>query len=634
LHYHAQFATATCNHTDVLFSFASLYSSFCLLNCLVFLAMVISRISLAVRAEPITSHNKTTAITIATLLLLATLIIVVLSREAIKFTVLRKFQSDDFLILFATLFAIGHTVSALILASNGLGKEEVSLTLKSANIIQKAYYSSDLLYISSICFGKLSLIAFFHGIKINTLQRRLVQVFGAFILVWSTVSLVAVAFQCGLPRPWEVITLHCYDRGYFWMIYCIIDMTTDVAIIMMSVNLVAYLKVELGRKIAVVACFAPRIFVIGAAISRLIYLFPITPRDNPKFDLWIPLICAQVQVCLSVSTACIPYMKPFFEGVEAGVWRSDHFKREGMATDEWLSSANSGHPMTGQRIGRQENRMLNISIPTQGRVEPGPRIATPTPISPLIPSIFAPTDDTTSRNYPPQGLRLHIPSRRQSRTSRILSPQNYTPRFLPSSSPRPPQTPSSPTLSPQDPSPAPLMPQPLRYPERQPPQLHRRQISNPRAPRRHPERSDVRIPIDRSSAALVSARHSTRTPNPQALRSPPPVFRVFPQPRPYRPPSIPQVPRLPVQNPQYLAPPGARPRQVRGSASFPRDPRNSNLETTQQQSASVLPSNIPRLWREGPSEQRPDDPAIFSARNWPPVLRDVRSSPTIVVHQF
>lgn len=43
------------------------------------------------------------------------------------------------------------------------------------------------------------------------------------------------------------------------MVYCIIDMTTDVSIIMMSVNLVAYLKVELGRKIAVVACFTPRI---------------------------------------------------------------------------------------------------------------------------------------------------------------------------------------------------------------------------------------------------------------------------------------------------------------------------------------------------------------------------------------
>lgn len=322
-----------------------------------------------------------------------------------------------------------------------------------------------------------------------------------------------------------------------------------------------------------------------------------------------------------------------------------------MATDKWLSSANSGHLMTGQRIGRQENRILNLSIPTRDPVESRLRISTPSPVSPLIPSILAPMDETRSgynpqqgipsrtrsrtEYNPQQGLRLHIPSRTQSRASRILSPQNYTPRVLPQSNPRPPQTPSSQTLSPQDPSPAPLMPQPLRYPERPPLPLHRRQISNPRAPRRQPEGSDIRIPINRNGRVPSSSRRSTQTTNPQAQRSPPPVFRVFPQPRPYRPPSIPQVPGIPVRNSQYLAPPGrAPPRQIRGSASFPRDPRDSSLEGAEQRNRSVSPSNIPPLWREHSFQQQPDDPAVFSAWNRPPVLRDVRSSPMIVVNQF
>jgi len=78
-----------------------LHSFFSYVAILIALAMLGSLISLAVRAESITSENKTNAITIATLLLLATFVIIVLSREAIKFVVLRKFQFDDTLILTA-----------------------------------------------------------------------------------------------------------------------------------------------------------------------------------------------------------------------------------------------------------------------------------------------------------------------------------------------------------------------------------------------------------------------------------------------------------------------------------------------------------------------------------------------------
>ena len=117
-------------------------------------------VSLAVRAEPTTTQgDKTTAITISTLLLLAAFIIVVLSREAIKFVVLRKFQFDDTLILTAAVsvfrptetlhqltayiqvFAIGHSINGLLLASNGLGRSG-PLTLSRADALQKVLSSS------------------------------------------------------------------------------------------------------------------------------------------------------------------------------------------------------------------------------------------------------------------------------------------------------------------------------------------------------------------------------------------------------------------------------------------------------------------------------------------------------------
>lgn len=102
------------------------------------------------------------------------------------------------------------SVAIIILASDGLGILGV-LTVKRATAIQKGYYASNFLYISTLCFAKLSLLSFFYGIHHQRGQRRIVATMAIFVIAWTLASLGAVAFQCGLPKPWEVFTLHCFN---------------------------------------------------------------------------------------------------------------------------------------------------------------------------------------------------------------------------------------------------------------------------------------------------------------------------------------------------------------------------------------------------------------------------------------
>ncbi|KAJ4349678.1 uncharacterized protein N0V89_008295 [Didymosphaeria variabile] len=122
----------------------------------------------------------------------------------------KKAGIDDLFILTATVFAVGLSVTVLILASDGLGVSGV-LTLRRADAIQKGYYASNFLYILTIGFAKLSLISFFYSVHHQRAQRRAVLAIGFFILAWTLASLAAIAFQCGLPKPWEIFTLHCYN---------------------------------------------------------------------------------------------------------------------------------------------------------------------------------------------------------------------------------------------------------------------------------------------------------------------------------------------------------------------------------------------------------------------------------------
>lgn len=283
--------------------------------------------------------------------------------------------------------------------------------------------------------------------------------------------------------------------------YCIIDMTTDVSIIMLSVNLVAYLKVRLSRKIAVIACFAPRVLVIGASLARLIYLYPITPHDNPAFNLWIPVICAQVQACLSISTACIPYMKPFFENSETGVWRAESVRKRATMDDSYGCSSLTGCLKGNKRkaLGNSMDSTAATSLKHTRTSDVSPRIPSPPPLSPLTtPRFITPPNSSASSSRSPseRGLRLHIPAAPEihvRRPSAVMTPQ----------------TASSHALSPECLSPQPLLSPPSHNVS---PKHRRREPSPP--------------PASRSPRGQVSSSHYG---SPEPSIPSPSRFSLFPQ---------------------------------------------------------------------------------------------------------
>lgn len=225
-------------------------------------------------------------------------------------------------------------------------------------------------------------------------------------------------------------------QGAFWIVYCIIDMTSDVAIVMLSINLVAYLKVKVSTKISVIACFAPRVLVIGASLVRLLYLYPITPHKSPAFTLWIPIICTQSQACLSIITACIPYVRPFFETAESSIRRmSQSRSRRGTSDEESSYGCCSPRYFRGYKKAQgnsAESTQLTSSV--YGRTpDVSPRIPSPAPLSPLTPPRFNTppiTSANSSRSPSERGLRLQIPTQDQRTNTESTSPQTASSHAL------------------------------------------------------------------------------------------------------------------------------------------------------------------------------------------------------------
>ena len=93
-------------------------------------------------------------------------------------------------------------------------------------------------------------------------------------------------------------------------------------------------------------------------------------------------------MCVSICTACIPYMVPFFKSLQGNLWRS-------YSTRSWSAKSRFSHT-SGQSPNRLRKREANIrfespSLPRNLPKEPervsivSPRIPSPMPISPFLP---------------------------------------------------------------------------------------------------------------------------------------------------------------------------------------------------------------------------------------------------------
>ena len=63
--------------------------------------------------------------------------------------------------------------------------------------------------------------------------------------------------------------------------------------------------------------------VVAAVVAQLVALNDLEVSNDSVLDIWVYQVCVQCVQALSLITACIPYLKPFLESLQAGVFRVD-----------------------------------------------------------------------------------------------------------------------------------------------------------------------------------------------------------------------------------------------------------------------------------------------------------------------
>jgi len=266
----------------------------------------------------ITADDQGPLLAIIAWVFMTMMILSVIFRLVVKLGIRGTLKGDDYAVCASLVFAVIQSVVISVGVQKGLGTRSALLSPGSIASIQKELYAADILFILASGTAKVSVLALLGQLSVEKRQAIVTKVSFCVVGVWTVVSVFVLAFQCGAVHPWDTQNGKCINKFNFWAGVSAVDMLTEIVIMALPIMMMVPVRVAMSKKITVVLAFFFRIGVPILIIVRLALLH--TYYSSPDFSLdFIPSgLSTQILISISITTACIPALKPFLDSFESG----------------------------------------------------------------------------------------------------------------------------------------------------------------------------------------------------------------------------------------------------------------------------------------------------------------------------
>ncbi|KAI9750249.1 MAG: hypothetical protein M1815_001901 [Lichina confinis] len=226
-------------------------------------------------------------------------------------------KQDDYCIVVALVFSFGMMVQVTVATRYGLGQQALKAGLDNVTVFFKIVYAYQLTYGFTITLVKACILMFYHRTFVSHGFRRTVWGMAAFILLYFVPFTTAAIFQCRpLRLAWnKTLDGVCIDYVAYFKAASIVNLVTDVLLLVMPLPVVWRLNITPRQKIAVTGIFTLGGFVCVVAGLRIPYVLKISFGGNPTMNSVEGFIWTNVEVAMSIVCACLPVMRPFFRAL-------------------------------------------------------------------------------------------------------------------------------------------------------------------------------------------------------------------------------------------------------------------------------------------------------------------------------
>ncbi|KAK3687732.1 hypothetical protein B0T22DRAFT_137696 [Podospora appendiculata] len=281
---------------------------------------------MAVQTES-AARDKSTIIQIITWIMFIGSVLGVVGGMGTKYVLTRQLSWDDGLMPLALAASLAQCIAISLAASNGLGKEQSTLSPDAVDGFLKGEYASIPFLILSIALVKWSISAFINYLSPSSRHHQAVMALRAVIVLWTVTAILTSLFQCAPPRTWDYAHgVHCVDRRAWWAYVSAVNILTELVIIVLYFTIIGNLQISRMKKANLLTIFSTRGLVVAATVAQLAVFWSAVPSpatDDLTDNLWLPILLNQIVVCVSVVTACLPYLKPLMDSLESGLVRAN-----------------------------------------------------------------------------------------------------------------------------------------------------------------------------------------------------------------------------------------------------------------------------------------------------------------------
>ncbi|KEF61098.1 uncharacterized protein A1O9_02663 [Exophiala aquamarina CBS 119918] len=305
---------------------------------------------------PLVAHgpdNHGATVVVVTYSLMFTTILFALLRSWSSYMQRREVRWDDIAFSIAVVLVIPESILTERAVGHGLGQHINAVVSSELPGYYKYIYASLLLGVIIQTLAKFSVILMIERIVSKHATKRSGLILKICIGIWAIFSFFAIAFQCGVPRPWEFINAKCTAEGRLLYVIAAGNILTDGTLACYFIPVIWKLQMSRSLRFMVSSLFAVRLVVCAVTIPYFALLPNYISSDDKTWYNANVQIFHQVVVNMSVATAGILSVRRFLSDLQTG--------KLGMVLND-----NEIEMITGQSRDRTKNNSGNNSNNTSG----------------------------------------------------------------------------------------------------------------------------------------------------------------------------------------------------------------------------------------------------------------------------
>ncbi|KAF1970897.1 hypothetical protein BU23DRAFT_600631 [Bimuria novae-zelandiae CBS 107.79] len=223
-------------------------------------------------------------------------------------------KKDDVSFAIGAILVVASSFCFHIASNNGLGKKIDKVPKVDLAVYHKSMYAGELLSLAAQWAAKVSFLQLCE--RVAPRKPKEYNIVFSMVTFWGVFAMFAIAFQCGLPKPWMFDPSNCVTKGIMYYPVIIMNILTDIVLGTWILPTLWHLLMDQDRRVIVIVLFGSRLIVACVATAQLISVVRHILSTDVTYESFGRVLWMLCVSHLSVLQSTIPRTKKFIAALQ------------------------------------------------------------------------------------------------------------------------------------------------------------------------------------------------------------------------------------------------------------------------------------------------------------------------------